>query len=159
MSNELGRIATKKIPASQAIPGNAEHAKLIAATQGSSDNKSTASRVWANKVKTGRWGPAFFGLLIIIAFLLAFGFWAASAPLAGAAVAPGVVTASGQNLTVQHLEGGIVEKIMGVEGETVSKDQPLLMLDPTNPRAERDRLAKGLIAVGSPCQSSPCRAR
>ena len=149
MSNELGRIATKKIPASQAIPGNAEHAKLIAAAQGSSDKKSTASRVWANKVKTGMWGPAFFGILIIIVFLSAFGFWAASAPLAGAAVAPGVVTASGQNLTVQHLEGGIVEKIMVVEGETVSKDQPLLMLDPTNPRAERDRLAKGLIAMGA----------
>jgi len=147
MNQPLGKIATKKIPASQAIPGNPEHAKLMA--QASSKKSSNEQGGWASRVKTGVFGPAIIGILIILIFLAAFGLWAARAPLAGAAVAPGIITASGQNLTIQHLEGGIVEKILVAEGEKVEKDQPLLTLDATNPKAERDRLAKGLIALAA----------
>ena len=86
---------------------------------------------WAGRVRTTVMGPALFGLFILIASIAGFGYWAANAPLSGATVATGVVTASGQNFNVQHLEGGIIESIMVSEGESVSKGQSLLKLDPT----------------------------
>ena len=143
MSDEIGRITPRKIPASQAIPGNAEHAKLI--KQHKKNLPSSAH--WSSKVRTGLAGPVLFGLLIIALFLAAFGFWAARAPIAGAAVAPGLVTASGQNFTVQHFEGGIIKDILVREGARVAKGQPLLELDPTRALSERDRLSKGLISM------------
>ncbi|MEP0944647.1 MAG: HlyD family type I secretion periplasmic adaptor subunit [Rhizobiaceae bacterium] len=145
MSQELGKIAVKKVPASQAIAGNAEHARMMGqAAQAKSDS---ADGHWASRVRTSLLGPALFGLIILIAAIAGFGYWAASAPLSGATVATGVVTASGQNFNVQHLEGGIIESILVSEGETVSKGQSLLKLDPTRVQADRDRLTKGLIVM------------
>ncbi len=156
MSNSLGKIATTKIPASQAIPGNAEHAKIIQRTNldsgegglDSGDGGNSAHN-WAQNVRTGVQGPALIGLTVLGLFALIFGFWAASAPLSGAAIAPGVITASGQNLRIQHLEGGIIEQILVAEGDRVSKNQPLLTLDPTDAKATRDRLTKSLIALNA----------
>ncbi|MGI9365985.1 MAG: HlyD family type I secretion periplasmic adaptor subunit [Rhizobiaceae bacterium] len=145
MSDEIGKIAVKKIPASQAKPGNAEHARLISG-QVKSERKN-GSGTWATKVSTDVVGPAIFGLLVIILFVVGFFTWAARAPLSGATLAAGVVTASGQNLNVQHLEGGIVDKIMVREGEAVVKGQALLRLDPTRVQSERDRLSKGLLVM------------
>lgn len=145
MSQELGKIAVKKVPASQAVPGNAEHAKMI--SQMSKTSSGSVENNWASQVRTTTLGPAIFGLVILIASVAGFGYWAANAPLSGAAVANGVVTASGQNFNVQHLEGGIIESILVSEGETVTKGQSLLKLDPTRVQVERDRLTKGLLVM------------
>lgn len=60
-----------------------------------------------------------------------FGTWAATAPLASAVVAPGVVSVESNRKTVQHLEGGIVSEILAKEGEVVKPGDIVLKLDPT----------------------------
>ena len=50
-----------------------------------------------------------FGYLFMLASLGGFGLWASTAPLAGATIAAGYVAAAGQNVMIQHLEGGIIK--------------------------------------------------
>ena len=101
---------------------------------------------WARDVPTGIARPVLVGLLVVALSAGGFGVWAARVPIASAAIAPGVVAASGQNLTVQHLEGGIVRRIAVREGDTVAQGDPLIELDETGARAERNRLEKALLA-------------
>jgi adhesin transport system membrane fusion protein len=54
--------------------------------------------------------------------------WMAIGTLDIVAVATGEVIPSSQVKNVQHLEGGIVDKILIREGETVKRDQPLIEL-------------------------------
>ncbi len=146
MSQSLGKIQTKKIPASEAIPGNPAHAALIAAAANpmTSENAAPGSpgseTRWAIRVPTGIVGPTIIGLLTLALFVVAFGYWAARAPLDGAAIAPGVIAASGQNQKVQHLEGGVIKEILIKEGDKVTVGQPLLKLDPTEARSTLNRL-------------------
>lgn len=68
------------------------------------------------------------------------GTWAALAPLSSAVFAPGLIAVESYRKTVQHLEGGIVKTIQVRDGELVSKDQILLTLDETQPRAQLEVL-------------------
>lgn len=86
-----------------------------------------------------RW-PTLLGLGVLLSWGLGFGVWAGVAPLDGAVVAPGSFVATGQNKTVQHLEGGIVREILVKEGDLVEQGQALLRLDETAPRARLRRL-------------------
>jgi len=77
-----------------------------------------------------------FGLM---AFLLLFGFggiWAATAPIDGAAIAPGLVTVKSYSKTVQHLEGGIIKDIFVENGASVEADDPILEIDNTQSLTE-----------------------
>ncbi|WP_367716550.1 HlyD family type I secretion periplasmic adaptor subunit [Nitratireductor sp. GISD-1A_MAKvit] len=69
-----------------------------------------------------------------------FFYWAASAPLSGAALATGVIAAAGRNIQIQHLDGGIVAAINVSEGDRVSTGQSLLNLDDTQTRIKLNRL-------------------
>jgi HlyD family secretion protein len=84
------------------------------------------------------------GGTIFAVFFAGFGGWAAYAPLSGAAIAPAVISPDGEHRTVQHLEGGIVRKLMVHEGSTVEAGQELLVLDPTSARASREVFSKDL---------------
>ena len=84
--------------------------------------------------------PTFCGVLVLVAGLGGFGYWANSALLAGAVVAPGAFVSTGQNKIVQHLEGGVIKTISVREGDTVAAGQVLITLDDTNARAELLRL-------------------
>jgi HlyD family secretion protein len=75
-----------------------------------------------------RW-PAVFGLLVFLVFVVGFGVWSAMAPLAEAAIAPGVIKVEGNRRTVQHLEGGIVREILVRDGSKVEAGQVLVRLD------------------------------
>jgi HlyD family type I secretion membrane fusion protein len=97
---------------------------------------------WAKKVPTSTWRSAILGYGSIAAFVAFFGYWAATAPLAGAAIAPGVVAASGQNLKLQHLEGGAVTAVLVKEGDRVKLGDTLLTLDPTVLQSQLDRFLK-----------------
>jgi multidrug efflux pump subunit AcrA (membrane-fusion protein) len=55
-------------------------------------------------------GVAFFGVL---------GTWAATASMRSAVIASGLFRVQGENLAVQHLEGGIVHEIAVKEGQIV----------------------------------------
>ncbi len=75
------------------------------------------------------------GLVVVTVFVGGFGTWAAVAPLESAAIAPGIVGVSTERRTVQHMEGGIVEEILVVDGDQVAAGQTLIVLDDTSARA------------------------
>jgi HlyD family secretion protein len=84
------------------------------------------------------------GVAVIVGFFGGLGGWAAMAPLSGAAIAPGVISPDGERRAVQHLEGGIVQELLIHEGSVVEAGQPLIVLDPSASRANRDVLQKEL---------------
>lgn len=69
-----------------------------------------------------------------------FGIWASVAPLASAALAPGIVRVDSHKKTLQHPEGGIVEKVLVREGDRVAAGQPLIRLNPLDVTADFDAL-------------------
>jgi HlyD family secretion protein len=78
--------------------------------------------------------------LVIGLGLGGFGLWAAAAPLAGAAIAPGVISPDGSRRTVQHLEGGIIQRILVEDGSVVQAGDPLIVLEDVQARAGHDVL-------------------
>ncbi|MCB1459140.1 MAG: HlyD family type I secretion periplasmic adaptor subunit [Nitratireductor sp.] len=102
---------------------------------------------WQEKVPTRMTTSVLFGLLVVALFVAGFGVWAATAPLSGAAVASGVVQASGQNLVVEHLEGGIIKDILVKEGDRIKQGDTIMVLDDTRALAERNRVNVALIAT------------
>lgn len=71
------------------------------------------------------------GLVLVMVCLVGFGGWAVSAELAVSVIAPGRVTVASAKRTVQHLEGGIVQRIEVDDGDRVEEGQPLVVLDDT----------------------------
>ena len=109
--------------------------------------KNTAKTYrWQSHINTRTGKATLWGGISVAVFLLAFGFWAATAPLAGATIAPGVIAAAGQNVMVQHLEGGVISEIKFKEGDQVSRGQALIVLDPTLAQAQLNRLLKQWVA-------------
>jgi HlyD family secretion protein len=88
--------------------------------------------------------PLFWGVLTLLLVLGFGGGWAALAPLAGAAIAPGVISPDGSRRTVQHLEGGIIHELLARDGEVVEMGQPLVVLEGVDARAEVGRLEERL---------------
>jgi HlyD family type I secretion membrane fusion protein len=68
------------------------------------------------------------GLVLIIVFFGGLLAWAAFLPFYGAVIAPGTVKVSENKKVVQHLEGGIVDKIFVREGDYVEKGDVLISL-------------------------------
>ena len=67
------------------------------------------------------------GLAIIAMTFGGFGIWAASSPLSGAVIVSGHVVVESERKTVQHLEGGIVKRILVKSGSLVAEGEPLLL--------------------------------
>jgi HlyD family secretion protein/epimerase transport system membrane fusion protein len=84
--------------------------------------------------------PVRLGLTLIAVFMIGGGVWAATAPLAGGAVAPGVISPDGNRKTVQHLEGGIIARLEVRDGDVVQAGQPLVILESIQPRASFEAL-------------------
>jgi HlyD family type I secretion membrane fusion protein len=72
--------------------------------------------------------------VILVTFVGLLG-WAALAPLDSAVIANGVISAEGNRKTIQHLEGGILRRILVHEGDKVKAGQLLFELDPTQANA------------------------
>jgi adhesin transport system membrane fusion protein len=70
-------------------------------------------------------------LFIFISMIVVFLLWAGIGELDVVSMAMGEVGPSGHIKTVQHLEGGIIRKILVREGDKVGVDQPLIVLEPT----------------------------
>src|SRR5918996_2490657 len=64
--------------------------------------------------------PRLIGYAAALLLLAGFGGWSVIAPLASAAIAPGVVSPDGNRKTIQHLEGGIIRAIHVREGDLVA---------------------------------------
>lgn len=73
-----------------------------------------------------------FGLWVLGISFGAFLLWSVAAPIDSAAVARGVVVLDSNKKTIQHLEGGIVEKILVHEGMTVKAGDVLVEMNPAS---------------------------
>jgi epimerase transport system membrane fusion protein len=76
------------------------------------------------------------GIILIAVVFGGFGLWSLIAPLDSASFATGVVQAEGYRKPVQHLEGGLVERILIEDGEHVDEGDPLIQLDDTATKAD-----------------------
>ncbi|MGL4490394.1 MAG: HlyD family type I secretion periplasmic adaptor subunit [Rhizobiaceae bacterium] len=103
-------------------------------------SQSSVLNDWTKSIPTTTGRASLASYLTIGGFIAALGFWAATVPLEGAAVAPGVVAAAGKNFEIQHLEGGIIDSILVQEGDRVTAGQELYRLDPTVPNAQLNRM-------------------
>jgi len=73
----------------------------------------------------------FTGLFALVTLVGGAGYWAFSAKLDGAVIAPASFVVESNRKTVQHLEGGIVKDLLVREGDYVEADQVLLRMDAT----------------------------
>lgn len=71
------------------------------------------------------------GLGTILLTFGGIGFWSAAAPLASAAIAPGIVVVDGNRRSLQHPEGGVVRSIHVRDGDIVEAGQVLITLEDT----------------------------
>lgn len=85
------------------------------------------------------------GFAILLAFFGIFVVWTRAAPIESAVVAPGVISVDSYRKTIQHLEGGIVEKILVADGDRVTRGQVLIELSDVQPAATLNQLKSQLF--------------
>ena len=73
---------------------------------------------------------------IIVALVAGLLVWSAVAPIRELSIAHGQLIPLYEVRSVQHLEGGIVDKILVTEGQLVDKGQPLMRLQPVGMESE-----------------------
>jgi HlyD family type I secretion membrane fusion protein len=86
-------------------------------------------------------GPIVAGAIICAIFVVGFVVWAAVFKIAGGVPAPGVVVVENNRKTVEHLDGGVIRRILVHEGDEVKRGQVLFVLDDTQARAQVDVLS------------------
>lgn len=86
------------------------------------------------------------GLGIVLGFILFFFIWGGFAPLDSAVIAHGTIVPSGNLKIVQHLHGGIIEKILVKDGDVVRKGQELIILSKTQAKARLQQLMNSYFA-------------
>lgn len=79
-------------------------------------------------------------LAVILIVFVGFGGWSATAPIAGAVIAPGKVKVLSNRKAVQHEEGGIVEAILVHDGDRVQTGDIVIRLDATRARNSHNLL-------------------
>jgi adhesin transport system membrane fusion protein len=82
--------------------------------------------------------------ILLLVFLL---IWSNFSRLDIVSVTIGQVVPVSQVKQIQHLEGGIVSEILILEGQIVTQDQPLIVLEPTRTQAEVDELGLRIAAL------------
>jgi HlyD family secretion protein len=76
------------------------------------------------------------GNLLVCCFVLGLGSWSTFAPLESAAIASGTIEPESSRKTIQHLEGGIIGRILVADGDVVRAGQTLITLENTKAGAE-----------------------
>ena len=105
------------------------------------------SLAWEGRPRTDIRRVAFAGYAAMALLAGCFGYWAVSAPLAGAVITQGTISAAGGNILIQHPEGGIIRELLVHEGDRVQQAQDLILLDRTAAQAELNRLTRQSIAL------------
>lgn len=85
--------------------------------------------------------------VLLFGFLTVLGLWAAFVPLSSAVIASGVISVESKRKKVQHLEGGIVERVDVRDGDAVKAGQVLAVLNQIETSAALGVLASELDAV------------
>lgn len=86
------------------------------------------------------------GIFIIVLFFGGIAAWSIYFPFQGAVIATGLVKVSGERKTVQHLEGGIIDKIFVKEGDKVVEGDVLIELKSSQVKSNVDLLQNRLWA-------------
>jgi HlyD family type I secretion membrane fusion protein len=86
------------------------------------------------------------GLLVILTFFGGLTVWSVFFPFQGAVIATGAVKVSGERKTVQHLEGGIIDKIFVKDGDKVNEGDVLIELKSSQVKSNVDLLQGRLWA-------------
>ena len=86
-------------------------------------------------------------LALCVTTCLAFFIWASFFTLDIVSLASGEVIPSSQIKSVQHLEGGIIRKILISEGEQVKRNQELIVLEPTQSGADVGEIRVRLLSL------------
>ncbi|MGX5800449.1 HlyD family type I secretion periplasmic adaptor subunit [Bradyrhizobium sp. Arg314] len=107
---------------------------------------------WEHSVRSSTRWVALGGYGAIALLVGCFGYWAATAPISGAAIAHGTIAAAGRNIRIQHLEGGIIKEIRIAEGDRVRAGQELIVLDSTTARTRVNRLKKQFVSLSATAQ-------
>lgn len=115
-----------------------QHIQAIARSSVTIKGFEDADKEIANKY-------VYTGYLIVIFLFLSIFIWSAYAPISSAAIATGVVGKDGHRKTVQHLEGGIIEKILIRDGDPVKAHQALIELRGIQSRSDFDLVRKQLL--------------
>jgi multidrug efflux pump subunit AcrA (membrane-fusion protein) len=104
--------------------------------------------------------PFLVALVVIFSLTMSFGGWAMYARLDSAVVSQGVLLAESQRKTVEHLEGGILKRLLVSRGDHVTAGQVVAELDAT-PRSPRRRPLTSATASSphSRRSSTPAEAR
>ncbi len=89
------------------------------------------------------------GMVVLISTLGVLGTWSYLAPIDSAALATGNVTVKSHSKTVQHLDGGIVKKILAKEGELVHENDVLIILDDTEVKAQLEIIRGQYITLSA----------
>lgn len=89
--------------------------------------------------------PILLGVVTLSIFLGGLGYWAATAKLESAAIAYGDLSVLTKRQEIQHLEGGIIEKLYVQEGDLVEKGQLLIQLSKRQAMAKLDSLSGQFI--------------
>jgi HlyD family secretion protein len=76
------------------------------------------------------------GMLTLVVLVGGFGGWSMVTTISGAVVAPGRIEVENSRQIVQHIDGGRVESIHAIEGQTVVAGDLLLRLDGSALRSE-----------------------
>ncbi|MGR3761635.1 HlyD family type I secretion periplasmic adaptor subunit [Roseobacteraceae bacterium NS-SX3] len=73
--------------------------------------------------------PLMIGVIGLLILVGGFGTWAVMSSIAGAVIATGRIEVDRNRQVVQHLDGGIVDKILVDEGDNVTEGETLIQLD------------------------------
>tara|TARA_B100000674_G_scaffold476674_1_gene471128 strand:- start:1870 stop:3180 length:1311 start_codon:yes stop_codon:yes gene_type:complete len=110
-----------------------------------SNNKMTSKEKSA--AKTGAGPTTHWLLALCVTTCLGFFTWASFFTLDIVSLASGEVIPSTQIKSVQHLEGGIIRKILVSEGEQVKSNQELIVLEPTQSGADVGEIRVRLLSL------------
>lgn len=114
---------------------------------GNPGSKTERGHGWTRGINQSSASAGLTGYFFIGLLVAGFGYWAFTAPLGGAVISPGVVAAAGQNVNIQHLEGGIVREINVREGSLVKTGDVLIALDGTGPAVDLKRIEKQVVSL------------
>ncbi len=108
-------------------------------------------REWLNGPSTAEpfqtTGVRRWSAVVLVGFLVVLAIWAAFVPLDSAVIANGFIAVEGKRKKIQHLEGGIVERVDVRDGDSVKAGQVLAVLNQAESSAALGVLLSELDAV------------
>lgn len=131
----LAQIKPKQVPAAEAKDGQYQAGQPSAKSSEVDDTE-----VPSNDQRYIR-----FGILFLILTLGVFTLWGTTAPLNSALVSAGEVVVDSYRKTIQHFEGGIIEKIYVKNGDVVKAGDPLIQLENAQFKASLENSSKRLL--------------